>query len=176
MAGRFFQSLLKSASAVRAAAVGTACTGAGLVGLSTVSLANEAEHGLAPPDYEWSHNGWFSSYDAASIRRGHQVYKQVCAACHSVNQLAYRNLVGVAYTEEEVKALAEEAEVEDGPNEIGEMFTRPGKLSDKLPNPYANEEVCLLNLCSLSQSQASNDCVFMNRLPVTSTTVPTLRT
>jgi len=77
------------------------------------------------------------------------VYKQVCAACHSVNQLAYRNLVGVAYTEEEVKALAEEAEVEDGPNEIGEMFTRPGKLSDKLPNPYANEEV--RRLVSLNQ-------------------------
>ena len=88
-----------------------------------------------------------------------QVYQQVCAACHSVNQLSFRNLVGVAYSESEVKAMAEELEVRrrrfalksvglrpsfqvvDGPNDQGEMFTRPGKLSDKLPAPYANEAV-----------------------------------
>ena len=61
--------------------------------------------------YPWPHQGFFSSYDHASIRRGHQVYQQVCAACHSLNQIAYRNLVDVAYTEAEVKALAEEVEV-----------------------------------------------------------------
>ena len=98
------------------------------------------EHGLHAPQYPWPHNGVFSSYDAASIRRGHQVYQQVCAACHSVEQLSFRNLVGVAYTEEEVKEMAEEVEVEDGPNDEGEMFERPGKLSDKLPSPYANEQ------------------------------------
>lgn len=65
---------------------------------------------------------------------------QVCAACHSVNQLHYRNLVGVAYTEEEAKAMAADAEVTDGPNDEGEMFERPGRLSDPLPAPYASEE------------------------------------
>ena len=102
--------------------------------------ASSQEHGLHAPQYPWPHNGVFSSYDAASIRRGHQVYQQVCAACHSVEQLAFRNLVGVAYTEAEVKEMAEEVEVEDGPNDEGEMFERPGKLSDKLPSPYANEQ------------------------------------
>ena len=68
------------------------------------------------------------------------MYTQVCAACHSVNQLAFRNLVGVAYTETEAKELAESVEVVDGPDDTGEMFERPGKLSDKLPQPYANEE------------------------------------
>lgn len=68
--------------------------------------------------------------------------KQVCAACHSMKYLHWRQLVGVAYTEEEAKALAFETEVEDGPNDEGEMFTRPGRLSDKIPQPYANEQVC----------------------------------
>jgi cytochrome c1 len=73
------------------------------------------------------------------VRRGHQVYTQVCASCHSMSLVSYRDLVGVAYTEEEVKAMAAEIEVVDGPNDEGEMFTRPGKLSDRFPQPYANE-------------------------------------
>lgn len=74
------------------------------------------------------------------MRRGHLVYTQVCASCHSLNRISYRNLVGVCYTEEEAKKLAESRDVEDGPNEAGEMFDRPGKLSDRLPAPYKNEE------------------------------------
>lgn len=117
-----------------AAGVGTLALTAG------VSLADEAEHGLEAQDYPWSHSGFFSSFDHRSIRRGYQVYTQVCATCHSVNQLHFRNLVGEAYTEEEAKELASEIEVTDGPNDEGEMYDRPGRLSDKLPQPYANEE------------------------------------
>jgi ubiquinol-cytochrome c reductase cytochrome c1 subunit len=113
--------------------------GAALLGLSTTALADEAEHGLHAPSYTWPHDGFFSAYDAAAIRRGHQVYQQVCAACHSVEQLSYRNLVGVCYTEDEVKEMAAEVEVADGPDDTGEMFERPAKLSDKIPGPYMNE-------------------------------------
>ncbi|XP_037634869.1 cytochrome c1, heme protein, mitochondrial [Sebastes umbrosus] len=95
---------------------------------------------LHPPNYPWSHAGPLSSLDHASIRRGYQVYKQVCSACHSMEYLAFRNLVGVSHTENEVKTIAEEVEVVDGPDESGEMFTRPGKLSDYFPKPYANPE------------------------------------
>jgi len=102
--------------------------------------SDEAEHGLASAQYPWPHNGVFSSYDHASIRRGHMVYQQVCAACHSVSLLHYRDLVGVAYTEEEAKEMAADNEVVDGPDDTGEMFDRPAKLSDPLPRPYANEE------------------------------------
>lgn len=83
----------------------------GMLGLAGVAYADEAEHGLHSAQYPWPHEGMFDSYDHQSIRRGHQVYQQVCAACHSLNLVAYRNLVGVCYTEEEVKALAEEIEV-----------------------------------------------------------------
>lgn len=75
-----------------------------------------------------------------SIRRGYQVYREVCAACHSLDRIAWRNLVGVSHTVDEVKAMAEEVEYEDGPNDEGEMFQRPGKLSDYMPPPYPNEE------------------------------------
>lgn len=75
-----------------------------------------------------------------SVRRGYEVYKQVCAACHSMRFIAYRNLVGVSHTEEEAKAEAAEQMVTDGPDDQGNMFQRPGKLSDYFPNPYANEE------------------------------------
>lgn len=116
---------------------------AGAVGLgllSSIALADEAEHGLHAPDFPWPHDGFFSSYDHRSIRRGFQVYQQVCSTCHSLNQIHFRDLVGVAYTEEEAKNMALDIEVTDGPNDEGEMFDRPGRLSDKIPAPYANEE------------------------------------
>lgn len=57
-----------------------------------------------------------------------------------MEQIAFRNLVGVSHTDEEARALAEEIQVTDGPDEEGNMFQRPGKLSDYFPKPYANEE------------------------------------
>ena len=109
-------------------------TSAALLGLAGVALADEAEHGLHSAQYPWPHEGMFDSYDHASIRRGHQVYQQVCAACHSLNLVAYRNLVGVAYTEDEVKAMAEEIEVRERErrargealNDTGRRGTRRG--------------------------------------------------
>ncbi|XP_008282242.1 cytochrome c1, heme protein, mitochondrial [Stegastes partitus] len=113
--------------------------GAGLAMMLHQSVkASELE--LHPPNYPWSHGGPLSALDHASVRRGYQVYKQVCSACHSMQYLAFRNLVGVSHTEDEAKAIAEEFEVVDGPDDTGEMFTRPGKLSDYFPKPYANPE------------------------------------
>ena len=68
------------------------------------------------------------------------MYKEVCAACHSLDRIAWRNLVGVSHTVDETKAMAEEVEYTDGPNDQGEMFQRLGKLSDYMPPPYANDE------------------------------------
>jgi len=82
----------------------------------------------------------FNAFDASAIRRGHQVYQQVCASCHGMRRVAYRTLVGVCYTEAEVKEMLSEMEFTDGPNDEGEMFQRPGKLTDYMLSPYANEE------------------------------------
>jgi len=116
--------------------------GAGAVGLAgalTGSVMAGTELTLHAPALPWSHNGFLQALDHASIRRGYTVYKQVCAACHSLNYICYRNLVGVCMTEEEAKAEAAEVMVQDGPDEEGNFFERPGKLSDKLSDPYANE-------------------------------------
>eukprot|EP01041_Mallomonas_annulata_P013128 gene13128-27746_t len=104
------------------------------------SLTNCSDDHIPSLDYGWSHHGALASFDYASIRRGFQVYRQVCASCHSVDKIAFRSLAGVTHTEAELKTIAESYEVVDGPNDIGEMFVRPGKLSDKIPSPYKNEE------------------------------------
>jgi len=122
------------------AAGGVLAAGTLAFGYTLKQCVNADDYNLAPVHFEWNHDGNFQSLDHASIRRGFQVYKQVCAACHSMEFIAYRNLVGVSHTTEEAKALAEEVQVLDGPNEDGEMFKRPGKLSDYFPSPYPNEE------------------------------------
>lgn len=114
-------------------------TGSGAVLAYEVDKSVRADMVLHPPKIQWSHSGMLDSFDHNSIRRGYQVYKQVCSACHSLKYIAFRNLVGIAYTEAEVKAMAAEEMITDGPNEAGDMFERPGKLSDYLPGPYAND-------------------------------------
>jgi ubiquinol-cytochrome c reductase cytochrome c1 subunit len=99
-----------------------------------------SDDAVQPPAFPWEHASPFAAFDHAAIRRGLTVYKEICAACHSLNRLSYRNLVGVALTEDEAKALVSEIEVQDGPNDEGEMFMRPGKLSDRFVAPYANEQ------------------------------------
>ena len=92
---------------------------------------------------DWTFKGLFGKYDRASLQRGYQVYTEVCAACHSMQYLSYRNLAepgGPEFSEEEAKVIAASFEVLDGPNNDGEMFTRPAKLSDKFVMPYANIE------------------------------------
>jgi ubiquinol-cytochrome c reductase cytochrome c1 subunit len=128
-------------SAGKKAALATLGMFTGVGGAVAYQLDQEvkADLTLHPPHLDWSHGGYFSSLDHASIRRGYQVYKQVCAACHSMRFLAFRNLVGVSHTEGEAKELAEEVQIPDGPNQDGDMFERPGKLSDYFPKPFAND-------------------------------------
>ena len=120
------------------AAVG-AFSGVGAAVAYKLDQSVKADLTLHPPHMPWSHSGPLDSLDHASMRRGYQVYKQVCAACHSLRYMAFRNLVGVTHTELEAKAEAEEVQVQDGPDESGEMFMRPGKLSDYFPKPFAND-------------------------------------
>tara|TARA_B100001540_G_scaffold297295_1_gene299771 strand:+ start:892 stop:1671 length:780 start_codon:yes stop_codon:yes gene_type:complete len=91
----------------------------------------------------WSFNGLFGKFDRGSLQRGYQVYSEVCAACHSMKYLSYRNLSekgGPEFSVEQAKAIAASFEITDGPNADGEMFTRPGKLSDKFLMPYENDK------------------------------------
>ena len=90
---------------------------------------------------DWSFKGLFGKFDRGALQRGYQVYSEVCSSCHSMKYVSYRNLAekgGPEFSEAQVKAIAASFEVTDGPNADGEMFTRPGKLSDKFVMPYEN--------------------------------------
>ncbi len=92
-------------------------------------------------EVDWSFKGITGKFDRSSLQRGYQIYTEVCASCHSMNLVSYRNLGepgGPEFSLEQVKAIAANFEVEDGPNSDGEMFTRPARPSDKFVSPYPN--------------------------------------
>jgi ubiquinol-cytochrome c reductase cytochrome c1 subunit len=131
---------LRNMNRAIAAATGVLTTGALGLAYALNESVNASDLVLHPPEYPWSHNGIINSIDLASAKRGYEVYKQVCAACHSLKYVSYRELVGVLHTEDEAKAEAAEIQVLDGPDDTGKMFMRPGKLADRFPSPYPNEE------------------------------------
>ncbi|TIA93575.1 hypothetical protein E3P99_00074 [Wallemia hederae] len=134
------QSSNKAATIAASISGVTAALYAHQYGLIDSVFASGLEEGLHAPHFPWSHNGWLDSFDHNSIRRGYQVYREVCSSCHSLDRIAWRNLVAVSHTSDEARAMAEEQEYTDGPNDQGESFQRPGKLADYMPAPYPNEE------------------------------------
>lgn len=112
-----------------------------VAGLTAVLFIAAAPHEEVEVEkQEWSFQGFFGHFDHAQMKRGFQVYKDVCSACHSMNLLAYRNLQDIGFSEEEVKEIAASVQVTDGPNDAGDMFDRPGKPSDRFKAPFANEQ------------------------------------
>ena len=112
-----------------------------LINLGNQKLYAETSNELLKVD--WSFKSFFGKFDRASLQRGYQVYTEVCASCHSMKYLSYRNLAekgGPEFSEEEAKNFASQFEVIDGPNSDGEMFTRAAKLSDKFVKPYNNDQ------------------------------------
>jgi ubiquinol-cytochrome c reductase cytochrome c1 subunit len=108
-----------------------------VVGLAVLTTASATE-APEPPHQNWSFEGPLGTFDRAALQRGYPIYKEVCSACHSMNQLYYRNLAALGFNDAEIKALAAEATVTDGPNDQGEMFERPGRPSDHFKAPFPN--------------------------------------
>lgn len=104
---------------------------------SVVSAAGSAEKA---PHQHWHFSGMTGTFDKAAMQRGLKVYREVCAACHSLDLVAYRNLTDLGYTEDQVKNIAAEYTVTDGPDDEGEMFERPAMPSDHFVSPYANDK------------------------------------
>ena len=88
----------------------------------------------------WTFTGLFGRYDTGSLKRGLQIYQEVCSACHGVKRLRFRELQAIGFTNEQIKEYASTFEILDGPNELGEMFMRPGEPSDTFVSPYKNKE------------------------------------
>lgn len=112
-----------------------------ILGLATLTTAVHAASGAPQPAKQvWSFGGPLGTYDRAALQRGYQIYKESCAACHAMNQLYFRNLAALGFSEAEIKAIAAEYTVMDGPNDQGEMFERPSRPSDRFKSPFANEK------------------------------------
>jgi ubiquinol-cytochrome c reductase cytochrome c1 subunit len=112
----------------------------------TASSAQAAGEQATPPRQSWSFAGMFGHYDNNQLQRGFQVYQNVCAACHTLTKLSFRNLSekgGPEFKPEQIRELAAKwpIQVKDGPNDKGEMFERPARPSDRFPSPFANAEV-----------------------------------
>ncbi|MGH1403476.1 MAG: cytochrome c1 [Alphaproteobacteria bacterium] len=111
-----------------------------IIGVTPVSAVFAAGgDGPAIPSQEWSFNGAFGTYDKAAMQRGYKIYREVCAACHSMKRVAFRNLDALGYDEAQIKNIAREYTVEDGPNDEGDMFERPALPSDRFVSPFEND-------------------------------------
>jgi cytochrome c1 len=110
--------------------------------LTTPVLAAEGT-GPTPPKQKWSFDGLFGTYDRAALQRGYQVYQGVCAACHGLSLVAYRDLRDIGLSDNQIKEAIKDIQVTDGPNDSGEMFERPALLSDRFKKPYPNEQAAI---------------------------------
>lgn len=115
----------------------SALVAAGLTGVSGAALANEGGAALMKPDF--SFNGVFGHYDQAALKRGFEVFHQVCSNCHGLRLVAYRNLADVGLTADEIKAVAAERDIDDVPNDEGIVSKRAGRPSDKYIGPFPND-------------------------------------
>ncbi len=113
---------------------------AGVAFAGMTGMAAAAGGEVHIPEQEWSFDGPFGTFDRAALQRGFQVYSEVCAACHGMQYLHYRNLGeagGPEFTEAQVKAIAAAVDVSDIDDE-GETIDRPGLPKDKFVSPFAN--------------------------------------
>jgi ubiquinol-cytochrome c reductase cytochrome c1 subunit len=110
----------------------------------------ESEFHLDPREVHFASDGAFGHWDYQQIQRGYQVYKEVCSACHSLRQVAFRNLAELGYSEAEVKAEAASWQVPGVDPNTGEANLRPGTPTDYFPSPYPN---------SVAAAAANNNAV-----------------
>lgn len=107
--------------------------------MAAPALASTADT-TPPRQMAWPFNGIFGTVDRQSAQRGLQVYREVCSSCHGLTRVAFRSLSGIGFPQAEIKAMAAEYTIKDGPNDDGDMFDRPGMPSDKFTAPFANEK------------------------------------
>ena len=111
--------------------------------LGGAAQAQHAHGPATPPRNDWSFAGPFGKFDKTQLQRGFKVYKEVCANCHSINLLTFRNLGeagGPGFSQGQVKALAATFKIKDGPNDAGDMFEREGRPADRWPSPFPNKQ------------------------------------
>lgn len=122
----------------------TKITGLALAGLIAVGATSAFAAGgypiNKPREIDWSFAGPFGKWDYGQLQRGFKVFREVCASCHGMELIKFRNLQQIGFTEDQVKAIAAEYEVPAEPNEDGEVLDRAALPTDAYPGPYANDK------------------------------------
>lgn len=116
----------------------SALTAASLTVAASTAFASGGDTKLVEQDWTWQ--GVFGHYDKAQLQRGFQVYKDVCSTCHGLRLVSYRHLTDIGFSEDEVKDIAAQYEIQDGPNDEGEMFMRPRTPADRFNAPFPNDK------------------------------------
>jgi cytochrome c1 len=110
-----------------------------VLGLSAAAAVAQEHESPVPPRQTWSFAGPFGHWDKAQLQRGLKVYREVCSVCHGLKFVAFRNLEDLGFSEGQIKTIASEYKIQDGPNDQGEMFERDGRPADYFPPPWPNE-------------------------------------
>ena len=103
----------------------------------TFSLLS-ADKALKPEKYPFSFSKPLGKIDKNSAQRGLQVYIEVCASCHGLKHVAYRSLEGLGYNKDQINRIAAQFQIDDLPNEEGEILKRVAIYSDYFVEPYEN--------------------------------------
>lgn len=103
-----------------------------------LNFSVRAEDGRTPIPQHWSFKTPLGTFDKKELQRGFQVYKEVCAACHGINQLRFRELEKIGFTKDQVKALAASYTVKE--EEDADEEERPGRPGDRVPSPFSSEK------------------------------------
>ena len=111
----------------------------------SLNLFSSESSNLEMPKHKWSFNGITGTFDRPALQRGYKVYREVCSGCHAMKLLYYRDLLDIGFSEEQVKVIASEYTVLDGPDEEGEMFERPARLADRFVGPFSNDNEARAN-------------------------------
>lgn len=93
----------------------------------------EAAFHLHPKEVEFESDGAFGKFDNQQLQRGFKVYKEVCAACHSLSLVAFRDLKAIGYNDDEVKAIAKGFQIPAYNKATGEVVTKEGMSTDYFP-------------------------------------------
>ncbi len=118
----------------------TVLAGLLMVGLASAPALAQDEEMPPLPNINWSFNGIFGTFDLAAAQRGFQVYSQVCSACHSMEQLHYRDLTGIGLTLPEIKSIAAGFTVPQGVDDQGNPKEGPATPADQFRSPFPNEQ------------------------------------
>jgi ubiquinol-cytochrome c reductase cytochrome c1 subunit len=110
-----------------------------LAALIAAAPAAWAQDAPEPPEHRWSFSGPFGAFDLASAQRGFQVYSEVCAACHAMQYLHYRDLAGIGLTEAQIKAIAADVTVPVGLDDQGNPKEGPGTPASQFKSPFPND-------------------------------------